>query len=102
MATHDLEAGYLDTALGQNIYTQESMPMGHYNHLDLLNEVRRSGSIRDFIKEGNVKDGFIKTLDKLDIPYVLVGSIRDDGPLPEVLPGSGSWFDLCRGGDILA
>ncbi|NCB70174.1 MAG: hypothetical protein EOM45_00135 [Clostridia bacterium] len=84
MATHDLEAGYLDTALGQNIYTQESMPMGHYNHLDLLNEVRRSGSIRDFIKEGNVKDGFIKTLDKLDIPYVLVGSIRDDGPLPEV------------------
>ncbi|WP_028829584.1 fused N-dimethylarginine dimethylaminohydrolase/saccharopine dehydrogenase domain-containing protein [Proteocatella sphenisci] len=84
MATHDLEAGYIDTALGQNIYTQESMPMGHYNHLDLLNEVRRSGSIRDFIKEGNVKDGFIKTIDKLDIPYVLVGSIRDDGPLPEV------------------
>lgn len=84
MATHDLEAGYLDTALGQNIYTQESMPMGHYNHLDLLNEVTRTGSIREFIKEGNVEDGFIKTLDKLDIPYVLVGSIRDDGPLPEV------------------
>ncbi|MGB5822698.1 MAG: hypothetical protein WBH44_01375, partial [Proteocatella sp.] len=84
MATHDLEAGYLDTALGQNIYTQESMPMGHYNHLDLLNEVKRTGSINEFIKEGNVEDGFIKTLDKLDIPYVLVGSIRDDGPLPEV------------------
>lgn len=84
MATHDLEAGYLDTALGQNIYTQESMPMGHYNHLDLLNEVKRTGSINAFIKEGNVEDGFIKTLDKLDIPYVLVGSIRDDGPLPEV------------------
>ncbi len=84
MATHDLEAGYLDTALGQNIYTQVSMPMGHYNHLDLLNEVKRTGSINKFIKEGNVEDGFIKTLDNLDIPYVLVGSIRDDGPLPEV------------------
>ncbi len=84
MATHDLEGGYLDTALGQNIYTQESVPMGHYNHLDLLNEVRRSGSIDKFIADGNVKDGFMKTLNKLDIPYVLVGSVRDDGPLPEV------------------
>lgn len=84
MATHDLEGGYLDTALGQNIYTQESVPMGHYNHLDLLNEVRRAGSIDKFIADGNVKDGFMKTLTKLDIPYVLVGSVRDDGPLPEV------------------
>ncbi|WXR61055.1 hypothetical protein WG909_12245 [Peptostreptococcaceae bacterium AGR-M142] len=84
MATHDLEGGFLDTALGQNIYTQESVPMGHYNHLDLLNEVRKSGSTSKFIEEGNIKDGFIKTLNKLDIPYVLAGSIRDDGPLPEV------------------
>lgn len=84
MATHDLEGGYLDTALGQNIYTQESVPLGHYNHLDLLNEVRRTGSIDEFIAQGNVKDGFMKTLNKLDIPFVLVGSVRDDGPLPEV------------------
>lgn len=84
MATHDLEGGYLDTALGQNIYTQVSQPMGHYNHLDLLNEVRRAGSIDKFITDGNVKNGFIKTLNKLDIPFVLAGSIRDDGPLPEV------------------
>lgn len=84
MATHDLEGGYLDTALGQNIYTQISVPMGHYNHLDLLNEVRRTGSIDKFIADGNVKNGFIKTLNKLNIPFVLAGSIRDDGPLPEV------------------
>ncbi|WP_077368219.1 ornithine cyclodeaminase family domain [Anaerosalibacter sp. Marseille-P3206] len=84
MATHDLEGGYLDTALGQNIYTQVSVPMGHYNHLDLLNEVRRTGSIDKFIADGNVKDGFIKTLNRLDIPFVLAGSVRDDGPLPEV------------------
>ena len=43
MATHDLEGGFLQTSLGQNIYTQENMPMGHYNHLDLLNEVRAVG-----------------------------------------------------------
>ena len=84
LATHDLEGGYLNTALGQNIYTQESVPMGHYNHLDLLNEVRRAGSIKNFIAEGHVKNGFIKTITELNIPIVLAGSIRDDGPLPEV------------------
>lgn len=84
MATHDLEGGFLKTALGQDIYTQESKPMGHYNHLDLLNEVRREGSIDSFIKSGKVEDGFIKTLNELNVPITLAGSIRDDGPLPEV------------------
>lgn len=85
MCTHDLEGGFLQTALGQNIYTQENVPMGHYNHLDLLNEVRTTGSIKEFIASGNVKDGIIKTLSDMDIPFVLSGSIRDDGPLPEVI-----------------
>lgn len=84
MATHDLEGGYLNTALGQNIYTQENIFNGHYNHLDLLNDVRKAGSIKSFIDEGNVKNGFIKTLEEENIPYVLAGSIRDDGPLPGV------------------
>ena len=84
MATHDLEGGYLSTALGQDIYTQESDPLGHYNHLDLLNDVRRTGSIKEFIAEGNVKNGFVKTLVQLDAKITLAGSIRDDGPLPEV------------------
>lgn len=84
MATHDLEGGYLSTALGQDIYTQESDPLGHYNHLDLLNAVRRTGSIDEFIAQGHVKNGFVKTLYKLDVPVTLAGSIRDDGPLPEV------------------
>lgn len=84
MATHDLEGGYLGTALGQNIYTQESVPMGHYNHLDLLNAVRHAGSTKAFIEQGYVRDGFMKTLVEEDIPFVLAGSVRDDGPLPEV------------------
>lgn len=85
MCTHDLEGGFLQTSLGQNIYTQENVPMGHYNHLDLLNEVRTAGSIKNFIASGNVKDGIIKTLSDMEIPFVLSGSIRDDGPLPEVI-----------------
>jgi hypothetical protein len=84
MATHDLEGGLLGTALGQNIYTQESVPMGHYNHLDLINEARRAGSIEALLDEGNIKDGFMKTCIEKNIPIVLAGSIRDDGPLPSV------------------
>jgi len=84
MATHDLEGGMFETALGQNIYTQESVILGHYNHLDLINEARRAGSIEALLDEGNVKDGFMKTCIEKNIPIVLVGSIRDDGPLPPV------------------
>ena len=84
IATHDLEAGYLHTALGQDIYTQESLPNGHYHHIDTINAVRLAGSTAAFIESGAVKDGIIYECVKKGIPYVLVGSIRDDGPLPDV------------------
>lgn len=84
LATHDLEAAYLGTALGQNIYTQESQPNGHYNHLDTINRVRTCGSIPAFLQEEHIQDGIIYTLEKKGVPYVLAGSIRDDGPLPPV------------------
>ncbi len=59
LATHDLEAGYLRTALGQDIYTQRSMPNGHYNHIDTINAVRMMGSTAAFVHSGQVKDGII-------------------------------------------
>lgn len=52
LATHDLEASYLNTALGQNIYTQKSHFNGHYNHIDTINKVRACGSIPAFIQAG--------------------------------------------------
>ncbi len=84
LATHDLEAGYRGTALGQDVYTQHSVPNGHYNHIDTINEVRRLGSIPAFVASGEVKDGIIYECVKHEVPFVLVGSVRDDGPLPEV------------------
>ena len=84
LATHDLEAGYFKTALGQNIYTQDSVPNGHYNHLDVLNMVRYYGSIETFIEKANIKDGIVYAMVKQKKPLVLAGSIRDDGPMPEV------------------
>ncbi len=85
LATHDLEAAYFRTGLGQDIYTQTLRPLGHYNHLDIINEVRLCGSIRSAIDGLDLKDGIIYACEKMKVPYVLAGSIRDDGPLPEVI-----------------
>lgn len=84
LATHDLEAGYLGTALGQDIRTQRPHFNGHYNHIDTINKVNRHGSIPEFIENEKIKDGIIYSCVKKDVPIVLNGSIRDDGPLPEV------------------
>jgi hypothetical protein len=84
LATHDLEASYLRTALGQDVYTQKLVPLGHYNHLDTINKVRLYGSIPNFIRQEHLRDGIMVACEEKKIPYVLVGSIRDDGPLPEV------------------
>jgi len=84
LATHDLEGALLKTALGQDIYTQKSQPNGHYNHLDLLNLARYHGSIEKLIEMEKLSDGIVHAALKKGIPLVLAGSIRDDGPLPEV------------------
>lgn len=85
LATHDLEGSMFHTALGQDIYTQKSHPNGHYNHLDVINRVRRSGSIAQFIEDYNIDNGIMYSCVKNNVPFVLTGSIRDDGPLPEVI-----------------
>jgi hypothetical protein len=85
LATHDLEAALFGTGLGQDIYSQTLKPLGHYNHLDTINEVRRFGSIAKTIEKLKIRDGVIYACEKKGVPYVLAGSIRDDGPLPEVI-----------------
>ena len=100
LATHDLEGAYLHTALGQDIYSQKSMPNGHYHHLDVINKVRRCGSIEQFIQQYQIDNGIIYACVKEKIPVVLTGSIRDDGPLPEVVAdvyaGQGAMRELVK------
>ena len=85
LATHALEGAMFHTALGQDIYTQQWHPNGHYNHLDVSNRVRKSGSIAQFIDDYKIDNGIMYSCVKNDVPFVLAGSIRDDGPLPEVI-----------------
>ena len=84
LATHDLEGAYMNTALGQDIYTHISQPNGHYNHLETINRVRLHGSVAEFIRAEGIDNGIIYSCEKYGVPYVLGGSIRDDGPLPPV------------------
>lgn len=84
LATHDLEGAFKHTALGQDIYTQKTYHNGHYHHIDTINRVRYYGSIPKFIEAEHIDNGIIYNCVKKNVPFVLCGSIRDDGPLPEV------------------
>jgi hypothetical protein len=95
LATHDLEAAVFRTGLGQDIYTGELHSGGHCNHLDIINTVRRCGSIPAAIRELGISDGIMAACVRKHIPWLLAGSIRDDGPLPGVIT------DVCQAQDAM-
>ncbi|MDR2036145.1 MAG: hypothetical protein LBP91_05710, partial [Coriobacteriales bacterium] len=68
----------------------------HYNHLETLNKVRQHGSIAAFVEQESIQDGVMYHCVKENIPFVLAGSIRDDGPLPEVLADAYAAQDAMR------
>jgi len=96
LAVHDLEAALFQTALGQEIYGKRLAPRGHYHHLDAINLVRRAGSMARAMEDGLVHDGVMHALWQKQIPLVLAGSIRDDGPLPEVVKDAMQAKDAMR------
>ena len=96
VATHDLEGAMFRTALGQNLDTGENVHNGHYNHLDLLNRVAEQGSIPKAIEKYGLEGGLITSCVKRGVPFVLAGSLRDDGPLPEVLSNMDDAQDAMR------
>jgi hypothetical protein len=85
LAVHDLEGSLFGTALGQEIYSKRHAALGHYKHLDTINRVRAVGSIEEMVTGGLLCEGIMHAIVKQKVPYVLAGSIRDDGPLPGVV-----------------
>ncbi len=85
LAAHDIEANMHGTSLGVDVTTGAGSPHGHTHHLRSINRVRRSGSIRAAVDEGVITGGTMWTCVKKGVPFVLCGSIRDDGPLPDVI-----------------
>ncbi len=85
LAVHDIEQSLYGTSLG--IHLENGMPVndGHRNHIRAINTIYRVGSIENAVKQGVLKSGIMYTCVKKGVPFVLAGSIRDDGPLPEVI-----------------
>lgn len=84
-AVHDLERQLYGTSLGVDLKTNRPTEGGHRNHLYTINEVLLAGSIKKLVEAGRVKRGVMYECIRHGIPVVLAGSIRDDGPLPEVI-----------------
>ena len=95
-ATHDIESNVLGTSLG--ILMQEGRPIehGHANHLRVINEVRRRGSIAAAVQDGYIPGGVMYECVQHDVPFVLGGSVRDDGPLPDVYTDVGLFLEGLR------
>jgi lysine-ketoglutarate reductase/saccharopine dehydrogenase-like protein (TIGR00300 family) len=84
-AAHDIEANVLGTSLGVSVAEGVPTEGGHANHLRVINEVRRHGSIAAAVEAGFVTGGVMHACVRRGVPFVLGGSIRDDGPLPDVI-----------------
>ncbi len=95
VAVHDLEAAIFGTTLGMSS-SGEGVEGGHALHMRAINAIRRVGSIAAAVERGLVTDGIMHALVTQRVPFVLAGSIRDDGPLPEVVTDTQAAQDAMR------
>ena len=85
LAVHDIENATLGTSLGMYVHDATLAKRGHRNHMDTINAVFKAGSIPKMVKAGKLTKGIFYECVKKNVPFVLAGSIRDDGPLPDVI-----------------
>jgi lysine-ketoglutarate reductase/saccharopine dehydrogenase-like protein (TIGR00300 family) len=84
LATHDIEAALFGTSLGVDLAKGSGVPHGHEHHIRAINTIRRAGSIAAAVESGVLTSGVMHAMVEAGKPFVLVGSVRDDGPLPDV------------------
>ena len=85
LATHDIEQALYGTSLGVHLEDASIADAGHEHHLRAINRIRRCGSIRKAVEEGVLTSGIMHACIEHDVDFLLAGSIRDDGPLPDVI-----------------
>ncbi|NQV28938.1 MAG: TIGR00300 family protein [Rhodopirellula sp.] len=85
LATHDIENSLYGTSLGVSLEKGEVVAAGHEHHLRSINTIRRCGGIAAAVEQGVLKSGIMHECVTSGVPFLLAGSIRDDGPLPEVI-----------------
>ncbi len=85
LAVHDIEYSTLGTSLGMNVNDGTLAVRGYRNHMQTINSVFKAGSIAKMVKNKQLSKGIMYECVRKKIPYILAGSIRDDGPLPDVI-----------------
>lgn len=85
IAVHDVEAALLGTSLGVALHNGEAIEGGHRHHMIAINAIRRAGSLRAAVEQGILRQGIMYECIRNNVEMVLAGSIRDDGPLPDVI-----------------
>lgn len=85
LAAHDIEQAFFGTSLGVSMEEGRVCEGGHEHHLRAINRIRRAGGISRAVESGLLTKGIMFECVKNKVPFVLAGSIRDDGPLPEVI-----------------
>lgn len=85
LATHDIESALYGTSLGVRLDRGIAEKDGHDHHMRAINTIRRVGGIRQAVRRGALKKGVMHACVTHDVPFVLAGSVRDDGPLPDVI-----------------
>ena len=85
LATHDIEQSFYGTSLGVSLDQGLPTVEGHEHHLRSINRIRRLGGIKNAVDQGVLKSGIMYECVKAKVPFVLAGSVRDDGPLPDVI-----------------
>jgi len=85
LATHDIEQAMFGTSLGVHLERGDIAEAGHEHHLRAINRIRRAGGIRKAVASGLLTSGVMYECIKHEVDFLLAGSIRDDGPLPEVI-----------------
>ncbi|MFL5577960.1 MAG: hypothetical protein ACJ79S_18555 [Gemmatimonadaceae bacterium] len=95
VAVHDIEASIFGTTLGMT-GSGEATTGGHGLHMRAINRVRAAGSIAEAVRQGTIRDGIMHACVVRGVPFVLTGSIRDDGPLPDVITDAVAAQDAMR------
>jgi lysine-ketoglutarate reductase/saccharopine dehydrogenase-like protein (TIGR00300 family) len=85
LAVHDVENALLGTSLGMHVTDGTLAIRGHRNHMQAINEIFKAGSLKAMVEKGILKKGVMYECITNDIPFVLAGSVRDDGPIPDVI-----------------
>src|SRR5438477_549730 len=85
LAVHDVESALFGTALGVNVESGLAMEHGHEHHMRAINRVRAAGGLRQMVESGQLRSGVMKSAIEHGVDIVLAGSVRDDGPLPDVI-----------------